>query len=140
MHDIKYIKENKKFNDALIKRGLAPTSEKLVEKYDKYLSYLNKKQELQEKRNSITKSFKDSTNAEELKKQVQLIKKEIEDALFLSEKIFKELNEELLLIPNIADDKVPIGQNEKNNQIIKEYVFKKIYDFKTLDHVKLTRK
>ena len=139
MHDIKYIKENKKkFNDALIKRGLAPTSEKLVEKYDKYLSYLNKKQELQEKRNSITKSFKDSTNAEELKKQVQLIKKEIEDALFLSEKIFKELNEELLLIPNIADDKVPIGQNEKNNQIIKEYGEKKIYDFKTLDHVKLT--
>ena len=59
MHDIKYIKENKDdFDNSMIKRGLTPCGSKLLEKYDSYLSSLNLKQSLQEKRNEINKSLK----------------------------------------------------------------------------------
>ena len=54
-----------------------------------------------------------------------------------SEKIYEELHHELLLIPNIVDEKVPEGLNENDNKIIKEYGQIKDKDFKTLDHVKL---
>ena len=51
MHDIKYIKNNtKEFDDAICKRGGVPCAKKLLEKHNKYLSFLNKKQELQEKK------------------------------------------------------------------------------------------
>ena len=67
---IKYIKNNiKAFDDAICKRGGDPCAKKLLEKHNKYLSFLNKKQELQEKRNLITKSFKNSNDTEKLKKQ-----------------------------------------------------------------------
>ena len=138
MHDIKYIKNNiKAFDDAICKRGGVPCAKKLLEKHNKYLSFLNKKQELQEKRNLITKSFKNSNDTEKLKKQVQEIKKEIDEVSMSSEKIYEELHHELLLIPNIADEKVPEGLNENDNKIIKEYGQIKDKDFKTLDHVKL---
>ncbi len=138
MHDIKYIKNNiKAFDDAICKRGGDPCAKKLLEKHDKYLSYLKKKQELQEKRNLITKSFKNSNDTEKLKKQVQEIKKEIDEVSMSSEKIYEELHHELLLIPNIADVKVPEGLNENDNKIIKEYGQIKDKNFKTLDHVKL---
>ena len=43
MHDIKYIKNNKKdFDDAICKRGGVPCAKKLLEKHDKYLSFLKK--------------------------------------------------------------------------------------------------
>ena len=138
MHDIKFIKNNtKEFDDAICKRGGVPCAKKLLEKYDQYLSFLNKKQELQEKRNLITKSFKNSTDTENLKKQVQEIKREIDELSISSEKIFQNLNNELLLIPNIIDEKVPEGVNENDNKIIKECSKIKQFDFKPLDHVKL---
>ena len=138
MHDIKYIKDNtKEFDNAISKRGGSPCGNKLLQKHERYLSFLNKKQELQEKRNLITKSFKDSSDTENLKKQVQLLKKEIDEVSLISEKIFEELNEDLLLIPNIADEAVPNGLNENENKIIKESGQKKQINFKPLDHVKL---
>jgi len=138
MHDIKYIKENtKEFDNAISKRGGSPCGSHILQKYEEYLSYLNKKQELQETRNLITKSFKESNDTENLKKQVQLIKKEIDELSLSSEKIFEELNQELLLIPNIVDEKVPEGLDENENKIIKECGQKKQIEFKPLDHVKL---
>ena len=47
MHDIKFIKNNiKAFDDAICKRGGDPCAKKLLEKHDKYLSYLYKKKEI----------------------------------------------------------------------------------------------
>ena len=60
-----------------------------LEKHNEYLSFLNKKQELQEKRNLITKSFKDSTDTEKIKKQVQEIKKKLMRYLCLQKKYMK---------------------------------------------------
>ena len=44
MHDIKYIKDNtKEFDNAISKRGGSPCGNKLLQKHEKYLSFLNKK-------------------------------------------------------------------------------------------------
>ena len=50
MHDIKYIKNNTKdFDDAICKRGGAPCAKKLLEKHNKYLSFLNKNKNYKKK-------------------------------------------------------------------------------------------
>ena len=69
-------------------------------------------------------------------KKKQEIKKEIDDLSMSSEKIYEELHHELLLIPNIVDEKVPEGLNENDNNIIKVYGQIKDKDFKTLVYVK----
>ena len=54
-----------------------------------------------------------------------------------SEKIYEELHHDLLLIPNIVDEKTPEGLNENDNKIIKEYGQITDKGFKILDHVNL---
>ena len=122
MLDIKYIKENKnEFDQALIKRGMEPCGSEIIIKHNEYLNLLNKKQKLQEERNRLTKSFKDSSNIDDLRKQVLLIKKDLDELNNLSEKNFNELTNTLLNIPNIVDIKTPEGLNEKENREIKSY-------------------
>ncbi len=141
MHDIKFIKENSKFFDeSLEKRGLNPCSKQLISKHDQYLMYLNKKQELQENRNNLTKEFKNSTNVEDLKKQVQIIKKEIEKTTDMTDKLFVELKKLLLNIPNIANIKTPIGVSESDNRVIEEIGEKPIFNFAPLDHLSIGEK
>ncbi len=141
MHDIKYIKENKDdFDNSMIKRGLTPCGSKLLEKYDSYLSSLNLKQSLQEKRNEITKSFKDSKDIEALRQKVSEIKKEIEKISITTEKTFDELNKMLLDIPNMVDSKTPEGKEDCDNKLIKSYGEIKKFNFKPKDHVSLSEK
>ena len=138
MLDIKFIKENSKFFDeSLEKRGLKPCSEHLIGKHNQYLMYLNKKQELQENKNNLTKEFKSSTNVEDLKKQVQTLKKQIEKTSDIADKLFIELKSLLLNIPNIANIKTPNGLNESDNKVIEEIGKKPIFNFSPLDHVSI---
>ena len=50
MHDIKYIKKiQKAFDDAICKRGGVPCAKKLLEKHNKYLSFLTKNKNYKKK-------------------------------------------------------------------------------------------
>ena len=52
MHDIKFIRNNsEQFDESLEKRGIKACSGSILKIHDKYLSYLNQKQTLQEKKN-----------------------------------------------------------------------------------------
>ena len=58
MHDIKFIRDNpEQFDNSLQKRGFDAFSKRILELHNRYLDYLNKKQKLQEKKNSLSKSF-----------------------------------------------------------------------------------
>ena len=141
MHDIKFIKENSKFFDeSLEKRGLNPCSEQLIGKHNQYLMYLNKKQELQENKNNLTREFKRSNNVEDLKRQVQTLKKQIEKTTDITDRLFVELKSLLLNIPNIANIKTPNGLNESDNRVIEEIGKRPIFNFTPLDHLSIGEK
>ena len=147
MHDIKFIKkEPKKFDDFLKKRNLPPTSKKLIEIHDSYLKFLNLKETLQQKRNklstSIGKLSKDSekNDIESIKRQVVKIKNDIQDVENLSNKKMQELHEILENIPNILDEKVPYGKNDKSNKVLRIGGEIEKKDFNPVDHVALGEK
>lgn len=59
--------------------------------------------------------------AEELKKEVTAIKKDIEVKETEMKSLFEQLDNELLNIPNIPDSSVPVGKDENDNQEVKKF-------------------
>ena len=123
MHDIKFIKENPDLFDKNLKlRNFPPHSQKILELYDKYLSFLNETQSLQQEKNTLSKSFSsnlDKSDIKNIKDKVSNIKEKL-DKLKQCEDISKhELNDILLSIPNLVDTKTPTGKSELKNKKIK---------------------
>ena len=139
MHDIKFIKKNPElFDSYLKKRNLEPCSKDLIEVHDKYLELLNKKQNLQEEKNILSKSFsKKEADISVIKNKVHSLKKEIDETNVLSEKKLQEFNNIMLQVPNIVLDKVPCGINENDNVILKQVGEIKKYNFKPKNHLEL---
>ncbi len=112
---------------------------KLLNIYFIYKKILNEIEFMQNKRKYFSKKFflyKNKINdLIYLKYFIKLIKFNI---FFKKKKIKKikfNLNNIISYIPNIIDDSVPIGNNEKFNKIIYEWGKKKIYNFKVMDHI-----
>jgi len=139
MHDIKFIKKNPElFDSYLKKRNLEPCSKDLIEVHDKYLELLNKKQNLQEEKNILSKSFsKKEADISLIKNKVHSLKEEIDETNVLSEKKLQEFNNIMLQVPNIVLDKVPCGINENDNVILKQVGEIKKYNFKPKNHLEL---
>ncbi|MCK5072035.1 MAG: serine--tRNA ligase [Bacteriovoracaceae bacterium] len=79
-------------------------------------------------------------NGQDAKKEmtkVASIKKEIEDSGLTLEKIQKQQQEILSVIPNIPADDVPVGEDESSNKIINSWGEPKQFSFTPKDHVEL---
>ena len=101
---------------------------------------LNKLQKnLDDARNELKKISKpnlteeDKIRAKNLKENI----KQLEDAL---EKILKEFNKKISLIPNPPLDDVPVGQDETFNIEIRKWGEPRSFNFKVQDHVDLGNK
>ena len=144
MHDIKFIKDNSSlFDEILKKRNIFFSSKEILFLYQEYLENLNKTQNLQEKKNSLSKKFSPKLSQEDLKKiknDVAKIKSELDDLKKITTEKEKKLNQVLLEIPNLVDKKVPVGQSENDNVIIKESgkIDKPRFDVK--NHVEILEK
>ena len=58
MHDIKFIKDNSSlFDENLKKRNISSASKVIILLYNDYLENLKKTQSLQEKKNSLSKTY-----------------------------------------------------------------------------------
>jgi seryl-tRNA synthetase len=64
---------------------------------------------------------------EEIKTQLQSLEEELS-------KISSQLNYELLFIPNIPDESVPVGTSEKDNKVVYQSAEIPQYDFEVLPH------
>ena len=100
-----------------------------------------KAQELQEKRNDISKKIgiekSKGNEATDLMADVTQINeslKEQNDALTF---IQKQIHDYLLKVPNLPHKSVPQGLTEDNNVIVRELGEKKLFDFEVKDHVDL---
>jgi seryl-tRNA synthetase len=143
MHDIKFIKENPdNFEKSLKKRNFIVDSKKLIDLHNSYLKSLNKAQDYQEKKNSLSKKVssinnKGSEEFAKISKEVKTIKADLELCKEESLNKKKILDQLLSEIPNLVDEQTPEGLNEKQNKIIKEKGDKKKFGFKPKDHLEL---
>ena len=144
MHDIKFIKDNSSlFDEILKKRNISISSKEILVLHQDYLDNLKKTQGLQEKKNSLSKMFSSKLNKNELEKiknDVSEIKNELEESKKKTDEKKKKLNQILLEIPNLVDERVPFGQSEVDNVITKEVGEIKKPEFNIKNHVEILEK
>lgn len=144
MHDIKLIRENPEaFDRAIARRGVAPQSANLVELDRKRRAAQVEFDELQGKRNTLSKEIgaakakKDEARANELMTEVAALKERL-GLLEVEQKAHEEaLTDALSRIPNLPADDVPEGLDEKGNVEQRRHGAPRNYSFKPKEHFDL---
>ncbi|MDJ0625631.1 MAG: serine--tRNA ligase [Candidatus Caenarcaniphilales bacterium] len=124
MLDLKLIRKDPNF----VKQELSKRSKDLASSIDQILTIDEAKREVQKQsddlksqRNSLSKSVKSKEAAEKVREEVQSINQQITSL----DNELKDLDERLtniaLLIPNLPQNDVPLGQNESENLEIKQW-------------------
>lgn len=144
MHDIKLIRENPEaFDRAIARRGVSPQSANLIELDRKRRAAQVEFDELQGKRNSLSKEIgvakgkKDEARATELMTEVAALKERL-GLLEVEQKAHEEaLTDALSRIPNLPAEDVPEGLDEKSNVEQRRHGAPKNYRFKPKEHFDL---
>ena len=141
MHDIKFIKDNSSlFDENLKKRNISFSSNGIILLYNDYLENLKKTQSLQEKKNSLSKNFSpklSQKDLEKIKNDVSKMKIKLDELKKITDVKKKSLDQALLEIPNLVDERVPIGQCENDNVITKESGKIDTLEFDVKNHVEI---
>ena len=96
---------------------------------------ISKKEKLEQEKKILSKS-KDKSNFSKSKK----ISEEISSLIKKQSKAQEELNKIIFSLPNLAQDDVPVGNDEKSNILIKQEGNLKKFSFKVKSHVELGSK
>ena len=145
MHNIKYIRNNpKQFEKLMKRRGISLNSSEILDIDNNIRSYQTKMQILQEKRNKASKDIglliSQGADISSLKKNISDYKS---DLTIMDEKVKDlnlKLNNLLIELPNSLEDDVPEGKSEDENQFIKSWGEKPQFSFNPLDHVEIGEK
>jgi seryl-tRNA synthetase len=139
MYDIKWIKDNINiFDKAMEKRGIASISKSVVKLYDEYVDLIAKLQNFQNERNILSKNIgikksKGEDATEEIK-GVSDIKLSISTYQEQSNSLQNEIQKMLEVVPNLPSEDTPVGKNENDNIVIKEYGEIPNFNFKPSAH------
>ena len=142
MHNINYIRENPTEFDNLMKlRGEKPLSSKIIEIDKQKRETQTILQSLLAERNNISKTIgvqknnnKDVSN--EMKK-IEEIKNKINTLKELENIKENELHAILVRLPNIPHKSVPMGKDENDNTLYKEWGKKPKFNFKPKKHFEI---
>ncbi|MDC1086744.1 serine--tRNA ligase [Alphaproteobacteria bacterium] len=145
MHNIKYIRNNpKQFEKLMKRRGISLNSSEILDIDNDIRSYQTKMQILQEKRNKASKDIglliSQGADISSLKKNISDYKSNL---TIMDEKLKDlnlKLNNLLIELPNSLEDDVPEGKSEDENQFIKSWGEKPQFSFNPLDHVEIGEK
>lgn len=143
MLDIKFIKKNRELVEKAIDQKRVKLSlDKLLQSESEVYTYKKKFEGLQAERNSNAKLISHSPS----EKKADLIRRGREISLeinTLKPKLHnaeQQLREYLLLVPNIPDEKAPIGTDESDNVEVRKWGKIPKFSFPVLDHVEILRK
>lgn len=143
MLDIKFIKKNRELVEkAIYQKRVRLSLDELFQSELQVHTYKQKFEGLQAKRNLNAKLISQSP----IEKKPDLIQRGKEISLELStlkpklHNAEQQLRNYLLLVPNIPDEKAPIGANESDNVEIRRWGKIPQFSFPILDHVELLRK
>jgi len=122
-------------------RGFAFDKELFVELEKQRKVHQINAQDLQEKRNDISKKIgiekSKGNNAEKLMADVAQINESLKNQNNALNSIQNKIQDYLLNVPNLPHKSVPHGLSEANNMVVKEVGDKTIFDFEVKDHVDL---
>lgn len=139
MHDIKWIKDNINiFDKAMEKRGIASISKSVVKLYDEYVDLIAKLQNFQNERNTLSKNIgikksKGEDASDEIK-GVSDIKLSISTYQEQSNSLQNKIQKMLEVVPNLPSEDTPVGKNENDNIVIKEFGEIPNFNFKPSAH------
>ncbi len=150
MLDIRFVKENPELVKENIKKKFSdhklPLVDEVIELHDKKLEVTQRADTLRANRNKISKEIGalmgqgKRDEAEAMKKlvsdQAEELKALAEEETVLEEKIRKNM----LSIPNIIDDSVPIGKNDEENVEVEQFGEKTCPDFEIPYHMDIMEK
>lgn len=150
MIDIKLIRENKELVKENIKKKFQdeklPLVDKAAELDEKARAYQQEADELRAKRNRISKEIgalmgqgkKDEANAK--KEEVAAFAKRLQELEVLEEETAKEFKEVMMVIPQMIDERVPIGKDDSENVEIQRYGEPLVPDFEIPYHTEIMEK
>jgi len=144
MLDIKLIRQNPKIvKEGSKNKGIKVDIDRLLEVDKKRRETLQALENIQAQKNKASKRIPEIKDEKE-KRKIILQMKEIDKNSDRLNKTSKELDEEfnklMLQIPNLPQEDVPIGKDEKENVVLKEVGQKPKFDFKPKDYMEIAER
>ena len=131
MIDIKLIRENKELVKENIKKKFQdkklPLVDEVFEMDQEYRKCKLKGDELRAQKNNKSNEIgtlmreKKTEEANKIKEEITKINDEIKELEEKEEKLQNEIKEKMMVIPNIIDDSVPIGEDDSKNVEIEKF-------------------
>jgi len=142
MLDIRFIREHKdQVKEMLSKRFKKIDLDKILMLDQKRIELQSKIDQKRASRNELAKQISINPSLRsKLQAEGKKIKYEVSELEKDLEKTQRELNEHLLLVPNLISPKVPLGRSDKENVELKRWGNIPKFDFAPKDHVELGEK
>ena len=141
MLSLKYIRENlDQVKESTLSKNVDFDFDSLLKDDKERRFIIQKVEQLKAERNIVNKEISKKNNIENNIENIRSLSKEIKMLDSDLNSLDESINERLLFIPNIVDDSVPIGANEKDNKVIKEWGTKPNFDFEVKSHIEISEK
>ena len=138
MLSLKFIRENIDLvKKSTIAKNIDFDFDKLLKDDESRREIIQKVESLKSERNIINKKIALKENIEKNIDLMRGVSKEIKSLDSTLNELMKNINNDLLYIPNTIDKTVPIGEDESHNEIIKEWGKKPDFDFDIKGHLEL---
>jgi seryl-tRNA synthetase len=144
MHDIKAIRENPDaFDQGLARRGLAPLAAELIRLDSVKREHVQKLQDAQSRRNSLSKDIGeamragDKAKAEVLRAEVAGLKEFVASGEETERRLTQDLNDALAIVPNLPMADVPTGKDEHDNVELHAWGEKPSFAFAPRQHFEI---
>ncbi len=143
MLDLKAVEKN--FDEIAARLRTKGVDEKLLEKlkalFEEYKKQKRVLEDLQAKQNSFSKLFgeykRQGKDITELRQELEENKAKIAAHQEVVRKLYEELENLALQIPNVPDPDVPVGEDEEDNVELKRVLEPKTFDFTPKEHWEL---
>ena len=136
MHNLKELRNNlDNFKIKIANRNIDFDTNDFKQKDSLNRELINKKEKLEQEKKSLSKSKDKSNFAKSKKISLEII--DLEKKQSISQ---KEIDEIIFSLPNLAQEDVPVGKDEKSNKLIKKKGDIKKFSFKAKSHVELGAK
>lgn len=137
MLDIRFIRENPdKVRQAVKNKNAGANIDRLLSLDDQRRKLLSKTEDLRAKRNETNEQLKAGRN-DELIEHSRSLKDELGKFDLELAEIEKQWTAEMLKVPNIPWPDVPVGKDERENQVVFTWGAPRKFDFEPKDHIQL---
>jgi len=144
MLDIKFIRQNPdKVKEGAQKKGVKVDIDNLLEVDKKRREVIQAIEEMRAQKNKASEVISSTKDMKEKKKTILKMQELDRNSDRLNKnlkELEKEFNDLILQLPNLPQEDVPVGKDEKNNVVIKKMGEKPKFDFQPKDYLEIAEK